>query len=78
MIILCIEPLFIHPWLLVLKYHFPLSISDQVIRESSALHNVVSFVGLPGHCQLDVPLEVALGMAHDTLNTTNTTTCPAP
>lgn len=66
------------PGLLVLECHLPLGSSDQVIWESSALHNVVYLVGFPGHSQLDVPLELAFGMTHRALNAAKTITSEAP
>ena len=58
---------FIHPWLLVLESDFPLGISDEVIREGSALHNVVGLRRLPGHRELDVALQLPTSVAYRTL-----------
>ncbi len=67
-----------HPGLLVLEGHLPFGRSDQVIGESSALHNVVSLVGLPRHSQLNIPLELALGTTDRALDAPKSIARPTP
>ena len=51
-----------HPWLCVLKDGPPSSLSDEVVREGSALHNVVHLVVLEGDREPDEALELTFAL----------------
>ncbi len=74
---LCMYNTIAHPRLLVLEGNLTLSGSDEVVWQSSTLHNVVSLVSLPGHSELDVPLELTLGATHRALDTSKPIARPA-
>ena len=64
--------------MLLLEGHLPMCPSDQVIRECRTLHDMVSLVVLPCHCQLDVALELATPPAYNALYLATPIARPAP